>query len=112
MFSGPSGIGLGSKLALRHRVGHNGQVSGHLVELEDRNSARSDIQVMVQIKATADRFPAETDTSFHILLNPADVAYWHGGDSKVIVVCSRPRDGLVWWRFAFEVGVSRVGVRG
>ena len=72
-------------------------IDGQIELVDPLKRAASNIQVMVQIKATADRFPAETDTSFHILLNPADVAYWDGGDSKVIVVCSRPRDGLVWW---------------
>ena len=77
------------------RIDHG--IDGQIELVDPHKRASSNIQVMVQSKATAGRFPGETDASFHFLLEPADVAYWHGGNSKVIVVCSRPRDRLAWW---------------
>lgn len=68
------------------------------IELVDpvRRSA-SNVHVLVQSKATAGRLPAETEDSFHFLLDAADVAYWRGASNRVIVVCSRPRTGEIWW---------------
>ncbi|MXW74580.1 MAG: DUF4365 domain-containing protein [Acidimicrobiaceae bacterium] len=77
------------------RIDHG--IDGQIELVDPLKRAATNIQILVQVKATADRFPSETDTSFHFLLEPADVAYWNGGDSKVIVICSRPRDGAVWW---------------
>ena len=57
----------------------------------------SNVQVLVQSKAKAGRLPAETESSFHFLLDARDVAYWRSGSSRVIVVCSRPRTGEIWW---------------
>ena len=77
------------------RVDHG--VDG-VIELVDplRRSALN-AHVLVQSKATARRFPAETEDSFHFLVDAADVAYWRGGSNRVIVVCSRPRTGEIWW---------------
>ena len=77
------------------RIDHG--IDGQIELVDPLSRAASNIQVMVQSKATDREFPSETESSFHFLLDPADVAYWQGGDSKVIVVCSRPRDGLTWW---------------
>lgn len=77
------------------RIDHG--IDGQIELVEPLARAASNIQVLVQCKATTSGFPSETESSFHILLDPADVAYWQGGDNKVIVACSRPRDGMVWW---------------
>ena len=77
------------------RVDHGVDGAIELVDPVERSA--SNVHVMVQSKATAGRFPAETETSFHFLLDAADVAYWVGGSNRVIVVCSRPKDGDIWW---------------
>lgn len=91
------------------RIDHG--IDGQIELVEPLSRAASNIQVMVQSKATDRNFPSETESSFHFLLDPADVAYWQGGDSKVIVVCSRPRDGLVWWAPAERAEPPRRGRR-
>ena len=77
------------------RVDHG--VDGEIELVDPIRRSASNVHVMVQSKATAGRFPAETKSSFHFLLDAADIAYWRGGSNGVIVVCSRPRDGEIWW---------------
>ena len=77
------------------RVDHG--VDGAIELVDPVGRSASNVHVMVQSKATAGRFPAETETSFHFLLDAADIAYWCGGSNRVIVVCSRPKDGDIWW---------------
>lgn len=77
------------------RIDHGVDASIELVDPIGR--AVLNVHVMVQSKATEGVFAGETEDSFHILLRAVDVAYWRGGSNRVIVVCSRPRDGDVWW---------------
>jgi len=72
-------------------------VDGEIELVNPVGRAASNVHVMVQSKATAGRFPSETESSFHFLLKSSDVAYWRGGSNKVIIVCSRPTDGDIWW---------------
>ena len=77
------------------RIDHG--VDGAIELVDPLRRSASNVHLMVQSKATVERFPAETANSFHLLLDTADVAYWRGGSNKVIVVCSKPRDGHIWW---------------
>ena len=77
------------------RVDHG--VDGAIEFVDPLARSASNLHVMVQSKATDVPFPGETESSFHLLLDAADIAYWRGGSNPVIVVCSRPRDGGIWW---------------
>ena len=77
------------------RIDHG--VDGAIELVDPLRRSASNVHLMVQSKATAERFPAETTTSFHLLLGAIDVTYWRGGSNRVIVVCSKPRDGDIWW---------------
>ena len=77
------------------RVDHG--VDGAIELVDPVARSASNVHVMVQSKATEGRFPGETKNSFHFLLDAVDIAYWCGGSNPVIVVCSRPRDGDIWW---------------
>lgn len=77
------------------RVDHG--VDGEIELVDPVRRSASNVHVLVQSKATARPLPAETDDSFHFLLDAADVAYWRGGSNRVIVVCSRPRTDDIWW---------------
>lgn len=77
------------------RVDHG--VDGAIELVDPLSRAVSNMHVLVQSKATDGAFPAETESSFHFLLDAADVAYWRGGSNPVIVVCSRPSTGDIWW---------------
>ena len=77
------------------RVDHG--IDGAIEMVDPMSRSVSNVHVLVQSKATARRLPGETEDSFHFLLDAADVAYWRGGSNKVIVVCSRPRTGEIWW---------------
>ena len=77
------------------RVDHG--IDGQIELVDPIRRSASNAHVLVQSKATAGRLTAETEDSFHFPLDAADVAYWRGGSNKVIVVCSRPRTGDIWW---------------
>ena len=54
--------------------------------------------VMVQSKASnRPRFTFENDESFQWTASEADLRYWLSGNAPVIVVVSRPAEGLAWW---------------
>lgn len=72
-------------------------VDGAIELVDPLARSASNVHVMVQSKATDGLFPGETESSFHLLLKAADIAYWRGGSTPVIVVCSRPKDGDIWW---------------
>lgn len=77
------------------RIDHG--VDGEIELVDPVRRSASNVHVLVQSKATAGRLPAETEDSFHFLLDAADVAYWRGGSNRVIVVCSRPGTDHIWW---------------
>ncbi|MCY4371262.1 MAG: DUF4365 domain-containing protein [bacterium] len=77
------------------RIDHGVDGSIELVDPVVRSV--SNVHLMVQNKTTEGRFAAETATSFHFLLKAVDIAYWRGGSNRVIVVCSRPSTGEIWW---------------
>jgi len=72
-------------------------IDGQIELVDPHGRSASNVYVMVQSKATAGRFPGETEESFHFLLRSSDVGYWRGGSNKVIIVCSRPKDDDIWW---------------
>lgn len=89
------------------RIDHGIDAEIELVDPIDRRPLNA--PVLVQSKAKAGPFPGETDTSFHFLVTSEDIAYWRGGPNKVIVVCSRPADGEIWWAPAERATPPRPG---
>lgn len=77
------------------RIDHG--IDGQVELVDPVSRAVLNVQVMVQSKATAGQFASETESAFHFLLSAADIKYWKGGASKVVVMCSKPREGSVWW---------------
>ena len=77
------------------RVDHG--VDGEIELVDPLSRSVSNVHVLVQSKATTGRLSGETEGSFHFRLAAADVAYWRGGSNRVIVVCSRPKTGEIWW---------------
>ena len=77
------------------RVDHG--VDGEIELVDPVRRSASNVHVLVQSKATARPLPGETESSFHFPLSATDVAYWRGGSNRVIVVCSRPSTGEIWW---------------
>ncbi len=73
------------------------------IELVDRDQRRPlNRTISVQSKARQ-RFPGETDETFHYVCDPDDVAYWTEGNVPVVLVCSHPKTGEAWWAPVTEI---------
>lgn len=86
------------------------------IELRDpSNGEMSNQHVMVQSKASDERFPGETDDGFWYLCDEADIEYWmKSKDSPVILICSHPKERKAWWVHVqpwFEVPANRASRR-
>ena len=69
-------------------------------EIEFRDPLTGEVtnrRLLVQSKASENRFPGETDRSFHYVCKDSDVDYWMNADNPVLLVCSHPSAGQVWW---------------
>jgi hypothetical protein len=73
-----------------------------LIETRDKQTGRVGARfVAVQVKTTdAQRYTAETDSSFEYLCEPEDVAYWQLGNLPVIIVLVRLSDKSLFWKQA------------
>lgn len=77
------------------RIDHG--IDGEIELVDPIGRGATNVHILAQSKATSKRFPGESEDSFHFLLDPDDVAYWKGGPNKVVVICSRPESGEIWW---------------
>jgi hypothetical protein len=69
-------------------------------EIEFRDAVTGEVsnrRLLVQSKASENRFAGETDRSFHYVCKDADVDYWMNADRPVILVCSHPSADEAWW---------------
>jgi len=69
-------------------------------EIEFRDPVTGEVtnrRLLVQSKASENRFPGETDRSFHYLCTDSDIDYWMNADRPVLLVCSHPSAGEAWW---------------
>jgi hypothetical protein len=69
-------------------------------EIELRDPSTGEVTnrlILVQSKASDRPFPGETERGFHYLCRQADVDYWMNADNPVLLVCSHPKTGEVWW---------------
>lgn len=101
---GEKGVAL---IALRvGEMGHlwhptSGVDSGIDGEIELRDPASGQVRnfrIGVQSKATEGVWRSETDETFLWRADPEHVDYWIGSNQPVILVCSRPKAGEVYWR--------------
>lgn len=67
------------------------------IELVSPDGDALNLVVMVQSKASNRSWSYETDDSFQWTADAVDLDYWLGGNAPVIVVLSRPSEGLAWW---------------
>lgn len=69
-------------------------------EIELRNPMTGEVtnrRLLVQSKASENRFPGETDRSFHYICKISDIDYWMQADLPVLLVCSHPAADQAWW---------------
>lgn len=86
------------------------------IELRDpSNGLMSNQHVMVQSKASDERFPGETDDGFWYLCDEADIEYWmKSKDNPVVLICSHPKERKAWWVHVqpwFKVPANRASRR-
>jgi hypothetical protein len=86
------------------------------IELRDQGTGlMSNQHVMVQSKASDERFSGETDDGFWYLCDEEDIEYWmKSKDSPVILICSHPKERQAWWVHVqpwFEVPANRASRR-
>lgn len=65
-------------------------------EIEFRDPVTGEVtnrRLLVQSKASENRFPGETDRSFHSVCKDSDVDYWMNADRPVLIICSHPSSG-------------------
>lgn len=68
------------------------------IELVDPTARRPlNVHLLVQSKATAGRFPSETDSTCRYNVTTADVRYRKEASVPVLLICSRPRAGDARW---------------
>lgn len=89
------------------RIDHG--IDGEIELVDQIGRGASNVHILVQSKASSHSFPGETEDSFHFLLDPDDVAYWQNGSNKVIIICSHPSDGEIWWAPAERAVPPRPG---
>lgn len=69
-----------------------------LIEIRDpATGVVTNCILQVQSKATTKPFQAETDSAFSYYCRQEDLDFWLGGNTPVILVCSRPDDDQAYW---------------
>lgn len=97
-----------SGIALIHRrvsdmgfVWHERKIDAGIdgeIELRDRDTGEvANRLVLIQSKASNNRFPGEDDQSFHYICDSRDIDYWMQADVPVLLVCSHPQRDEAWW---------------
>ncbi len=86
------------------------------IELRDPSTgAMSNHHVMVQSKASDEKFSGETEDGFWYLCEEQDIEYWmKSKDNPVVLICSHPKDRKAWWVHVqpwFEVPSNRASRR-
>src|ERR1700733_824195 len=69
------------------------------IELRDPGSGVvQNVRIGVQSRATTSRWPAESDDGFHYTPSQSHIDYWLSSNQPVLLVCSRPETGEIYWR--------------
>jgi hypothetical protein len=70
-----------------------------LIEVRDEETGQvRNMTLQVQVKATTRKFPDETDDTFSYTPTERDLAYWAEGTSDVLLIMTRPDDGIAFWK--------------
>jgi len=105
--TGQKGINLIEKIALSmgclwHPTNLEAGIDG-LIEIRDPASGVvSNCILQVQSKATTKPFDAESDSGFSYYCREEDLNFWLGGNTPVILVCSRPDSEEAYWAHVQE----------
>jgi hypothetical protein len=78
----------------------SGQVEAGIdgtIEVCDADGAPTNSLIRVQVKATEQRFVAETDEGFTYLCDERDLSYWLRGNAPVVLVVTRPPSQEAYW---------------
>ena len=69
------------------------------IELRDPGTGEvHNVRIGVQSKATERRWPGETDQRFHFTATKRHIDYWLSSSQPVLLICSRPKTGEIYWR--------------
>ena len=101
---GEKGVALISSMVTA--MGHlwhptTGLDSGIDGQIELRDAATREVRnvrIAVQSKATDRRWSGETNTEFYYRPRPKDIEYWLSSNQPVLLICSRPSSGEIYWR--------------
>lgn len=105
--TGQRGINLIEKVVLAmgclwHPTNLEAGIDG-LIEIRDpATGVVTNCILQVQSKATSKPFQAESDTSFSYYCRQEDLDFWLGGNTPVILICSRPDDDQAYWAHVQE----------
>jgi Domain of unknown function (DUF4365) len=73
-------------------------VDGH-IELRDPGSGVvQNVRIGVQSRATTRKWPGETEAGFHYTPSQSHIDYWLSSNQPVLLICSRPTTGEIYWR--------------
>jgi hypothetical protein len=69
------------------------------IELRDPGTGQvHNVRVGVQSRATERRWPGETQDGFHYTPSQKHIEYWLSSNQPVLLICSRPSKGEIYWR--------------
>ena len=105
--TGQKGINLIEKVVLEmgclwHPTNLEAGIDG-LIEIRDPVSGDvTNCILQVQSKATTKPFQAESDSAFSYYCKQEDLDFWLGGNTPVILICSRPAAACAYWAHVQE----------
>jgi hypothetical protein len=69
------------------------------IELRDPGTGEvRNVRIGVQSRATTKKWAGETDDAFHYTPSKRHVEYWLSSNQPVLLICSRPPTGEIYWR--------------
>jgi hypothetical protein len=70
-----------------------------IIEIVDPNTRdASNLIIQVQVKAVANEFSADSPEALSFYCDAADIDYWRGGNSPVILIVCRPSTNEAYWK--------------
>jgi hypothetical protein len=79
------------------RSGFDKGIDGYLEIVNPTTGESTNNIILVQSKATAGKFTAETEEGFDFYCDERDLDYWMSGNAPVILVRSRPNTNEAYW---------------
>lgn len=79
-------------------VGVDSGIDGQ-IELRDPGTGEvRNVRIGVQSRANPSRWTRETERTFSYRPPPKELAYWLSSNQPVLLICSRPETGDIYWR--------------